>query len=192
MSSESSGHEIVRVREGRLISPSSRHIMLVSPNAAAPGEDNGWDFADLLFWEPLLRQHRTLLRKKSLGQMIHHFFPNLKYAVALGAPVRQAATPTASVYVSDRNLIEPRDTKAFRKMVFDTIWEFRHGRNAPRDFTDVKATPEFGAERLNVPEFRDLLHLVKENDFSIPWLRNEPSPRTLQRSGTQPCISSTA
>jgi hypothetical protein len=151
--------------ESMLIASAIRHIMLVSPNAATPGEDNGWDFADLLFWEPLLRQHRTLLRKKSLGQMIHHFFPNLKYAVALGAPVRQTATPTASVYVSDRNLIEPRDTKAFRKMVFDTIWEFRHGRNAPRDFTDVKATPEFRAERLNVPEFRDLLHLVKENDF---------------------------
>jgi hypothetical protein len=139
--------------------------MLVSPTESNPGEDNGWDFADLMFWEPLLRQHRTLLRNKSLGQLIHHFFPSLKYAAVIAAPARQVTSPTASVYVSDRNLIERRDTAAFRKMIFDTIWEIRHGRNAPRDFTDVKETPEFRAERLNVPEFRDLLQITKDSDY---------------------------
>ena len=67
--------------------------MLVSPTESNPGEDNGWDFADLMFWEPLLRQHRTLLRNKSLGQLIHHFFPRLKYAavIAQGAFQYRAA-----------------------------------------------------------------------------------------------------
>ncbi|KAJ9106982.1 hypothetical protein QFC20_003882 [Naganishia adeliensis] len=84
---------------------------------------------------------RTPFRKKSLGELIHHSFPNLKYAVGLAAPVRQITSPTASVYVSNRNFIERRDAAEFRKMFVGTIWEFRHGRNVPLIFTDVELIP---------------------------------------------------
>jgi hypothetical protein len=129
---------------------------------------NGWGDYDSKFWEPLLTQPLPQLKNQNFGQIVHAFFPNIKYVTCLNVPpprriptVKTTLT-TLTTYVSDQNLIQPQDTTAFRKMIFDMLGEYRHGKNVPRKFTDLDKAPKFRADRLNIPDFSTTLHVVKE------------------------------
>lgn len=140
-----------------------RYVMLVSPDEGSDSNDNGWDHYDGLFWTALLIRPGPAFRNKTFGQLAHLCFPNLKYVVCLSAPsakAKQNKTSNASAYVSDQNLIAKRDTAAVRKMIFDTLWEVRHGKNVPRSFTDIGSPPVFRADRVNFPDYETILTAV--------------------------------
>jgi hypothetical protein len=135
--------------------------MLVSPEAS--DEDNGWERYDEVFFDRLLSRPIAVYPSGTFGQLVHICFPNIKYVVCVSVPpikAKQNKDLKASVYVSDQNLITKNDAEAVRKMVFDTLWEIRRGKNAPRKFTDIEEPPQFLADRLNMPGFDDLLKAV--------------------------------
>jgi hypothetical protein len=96
----------------------------------------------------------------NFGQLAHIFFPNLKYVVCLAAPkimAKRSRTKSASVYVSDQNLIESLDTSAFRKMIFGTFRELHGGKDAPRTFADFTDFLAFMANGLAIPTLSQAL-----------------------------------
>jgi hypothetical protein len=96
----------------------------------------------------------------NFGQLAHIFFPNLKYVVCLAAPkimAKRSRTKSASVYVSDQNLIESLDTSAFRKMIFGTFRELHGGKDAPRTFADFTDFLAFMANGLAMPTLSQAL-----------------------------------
>jgi hypothetical protein len=136
--------------------------MLVSPEASEG--DNGWAPYDGVFFDRLLSRPVAVFPSGTFGQLVHICFPNLAYIVCVSVPpikAKQNKDLKASVYVTDQNLIAKNDTEAVRKMVFDTLWEIRRGKNAPRKFTDIADPPVFTADRLNMPGFDDLLTVVR-------------------------------
>jgi hypothetical protein len=150
--------------------------MLASPEE---DEDSGWDVYDKSFWMPLFWRLISAFPEMSFGRLAHKCFPELRYVVCLSAPSGRATQrKKASVYVSDHNLIEKHDTEAFRKMIFDTLWEINHGKAALRNFSDISDPPVFLADRLNIPDFEDGLkavdNFIAANDKKDPQSRNPP------------------
>lgn len=130
---------------------------------------------DRAFWTPLLLQPIPDFEGKNHGRRIHHCFPNLKYILCMsaqGEPVRQ---PKATVYISDQNLIERRDTEAFRQIIFDAFKEFRSGAVVPRKFADFGQAPHFRASCLNETGYDTTLDSMTE------LLAEEPAARKKNR-----------
>lgn len=150
--------------------------MLVSQDE---DEHSGWDVYDRSFWMPLFWRLISAFPEMSFGKLAHKCFPELRCVVCLSAPSgRTTQRKRASVYVSDHNLIEKRDTEALRKMIFDTLREINHGKTAPRTFSDISDPPVFLADRLNIPDFEDGLkavdNLLADNAKKNPQSRNPP------------------
>lgn len=159
--------------------------MLVSQNGPVNEHDeNGWANGDGMFWMTLFTMPNRD-EVMTFGQRAHKMFPNLKYVVAVSAPsikTKQSKSPQVSAYVSDQNLIQANDTKALRRMIFDTLYELRYGKGIPADFTDIKSGPVFQGAETNWAEFdvalaasnQDIAEgaLSREPDMDVHWYRS--------------------
>lgn len=131
------------------------------------GEDD--DPNDAFFWTPLVPCSSDTFQGKTLGQLLHFWFPNLRYIFRAASPATRfqpSKGPKPTVYLSDHNVIEKEDVSVLKKLFLDIQDRYEERKPSAKKQRSLDELPWFRADTVDRMDFDECLETV-QNQYPI-------------------------